>query len=68
MMKITEAYFEGAWSKKKPITFLQTHLTISLRVEFFMSKTVNETSRVDSFKELCRVNPGSDAAPLMCQT
>ena len=61
-MKITKAYFESAW--KKSITFLQTDLPISLRVEFYMSQTVNETWRVDSFKGLCRVNPGSDAAPL----
>ena len=66
MMKVTRAYFESAW--KKPITFLQTNLPISLRVEFFMSQTVDETWRVDSFKGLCRVNPGSDAAPIMCQT
>ena len=43
---------------------MQTDLPISLRVEFYMSQTVNETWRVDSFKGLCRVNPGSDAAPL----
>ena len=60
-MKITKAYFESAW--KKPITFLQTNLPISLRVEFFMSQTVDETWRVDSLRGYVALIPVQTPLP-----